>query len=87
MQEEHRLDYTVLKLDAKEKTIEETEEILSLLVRESDTVCLADNGSLYLLLHQTAKEQAGIVQERLEQAGIRSSILTPEQEMEIREGI
>lgn len=86
MQEEHRIDYTVLELDRQEKTIEETEEILHSLVRESDTVGLMENGRLYLILHQTAREYAGIVRTRLEHAGIKSSILTQVQEREIEKG-
>lgn len=86
MQEEHRIDYTVLELDRQEKTIEETEVILHSLVRESDTVGLMENGRLYLILHQTARKYAGIVRTRLEHAGIKSSILTQVQEREIEKG-
>lgn len=86
MQEEHRIDYTVLELDRQEKTIEETEEILHSFMRESDTVGLMENGRLYLILHQTARKYAGIVRTRLEHAGIKSSILTQVQEREIEKG-
>lgn len=78
MQEEKIADYTLVKLNRFNMTLDEAEEILKAKTRENDTVGIFDNQDLYLILHQTSPSQAGIAVKRLQAAGFGCEIISPD---------
>ena len=67
-------DYTLLKLESKELP-EGIGQALAKQLRQSDCVGKAADGSLYILLANTGKENARVVVERLRNAGYGAGIL------------
>ena len=80
MAEEQMTEYTLLKLDPKQMTLEEASDILASRIRESDTAGLNVDHDMYLILHQTPKENAGIVIQRLEACGFGCQIISGTEE-------
>lgn len=75
LQEEKIVEYTLIKLHAEEKSLDEVEEILKTRIRENDTVGISDSHEIYLILHQTSPAQAGIAMKRLEESGLGCEII------------
>lgn len=76
MFEEQIAEYTLLKLDRKQMTAEEASDVLETKIREIDTAGMNEDGEIYLILHQTSPENAGIVIKRLEESGFSCQIVT-----------
>lgn len=75
MHEEKIADYTLVKLNPINMTLDEAEEALKTKTRENDTAGLFENGYLYLILHQTSPAQAAIAIKRLESIGFGCEII------------
>ncbi|MDO5416482.1 MAG: NAD(P)-dependent oxidoreductase [Lachnospiraceae bacterium] len=69
MMEQKIAEYMLVRLDLLGKTLEEADDILSSKIRENDVLGMSEDGSLYLILTQTAPEYVPIVTKRLEEAG------------------
>ncbi|MDO5408039.1 MAG: NAD(P)-dependent oxidoreductase [Eubacteriales bacterium] len=73
-------EYTLLKLERQEMTLQEANERLISKIRETDVLGLASDGNLYLILTQTAPETARLVVNRLEQVGFHCEIVEQPEE-------
>lgn len=69
MLEQKIADYTLLRLDRGDMSLEEADNILQSKTRENDILGISTDGTLYLILTQTAQEYVPLVVKRLEEAG------------------
>lgn len=80
MREEKIMEFTILRLKGQGRGLEEIEDIVGTMIRENDTLGLVGEKELYLLLHQTARGPAAIVQKRLRKRGLETETLSMEEE-------
>ena len=66
---------TLLKIEAEPETYDTVSTILMSNLRQSDYLGTMENGSLYVLLVNTVREEAAIVKTRFLQAGYKSKIV------------
>lgn len=65
MRQKQYLDYTLLKLECGDRTLEELEETVRTVVRNNDILGQGADGRIYLLLSQTNLEELAVVAERM----------------------
>lgn len=65
-------EYSLIEVEAEEKTLPETGKTVLESIRASDYVGEGENGQLFALLTNTDRESAAIVQSRFENKGLRS---------------
>ncbi|MBB5262976.1 UDP-glucose 4-epimerase [Catenibacillus scindens] len=80
MREEKMADYTLLRVDRGNMSLEEAEDILSVKIRETDTAGLSKDQQIYLILHQTTADGARHVCTRLEASGLKCTIVSGSEE-------
>lgn len=70
MREKQYLDYVLLRIQSGGRSFKELSDSISGMVRNNDVLGLGEDGSLYLLLSQTKKEDLAIVAERMQKKEI-----------------
>lgn len=83
MQEGKNADYTLLKIDRKNRTLEEAGKIMDEKIRENDMLGVSEDGTLYLVLSQTPPEDARFAVERFNASGVGCRIVSKEEEAEL----
>ena len=73
--EKNLAECVFLKIDAAPERYRQIEQTMTKKMRDSDYLGLLPDGRLYVLLTNTTKESAGIVQERFEQNGYSTEIV------------
>ena len=73
--EKNLAECVFLKIDAAPERYRQIEQTMTKKMRDSDYLGLLPDGRLYVLLTNTTKESAGIVQERFEQNGYNTEIV------------
>lgn len=81
MMEQKIADYILLRLNCGSLSLEEADHILQSKIRENDCLGIMEDGTLYLILAQTAQEHVPLVVKRLEQAGFGCEVVS--QPMEV----
>jgi len=74
MLEQKIADYTLLRLERGEMTLEEADEVLRSKTRENDILGVSADDVLYLILTQTAQEFVPMVIKRLEDTGFQCKV-------------
>ncbi len=66
MKERQYLEFTLLRIEQGNRTLKELSDTVSGMVRNTDSIGMAADGHVYLLLSQTREEDMGVISKRME---------------------
>ena len=75
MKDRQYLDFTLLKIEKNGRSLEELSATISSVVRNTDSIGLGEDGSVYLLLSQTREADMGVISGRLEKNNLSYEIV------------